>query len=220
MKFSSFSIFFFLAASFSNAATYTLTNAAGNNSSVVVNSDGVRLTGDGSNATVIGSAAFGYFSSDAAVTSATSASSLVNSFSVFGTSATLFNSPTIPTNYLGLFSSQATLTGSSLDAFTGKSIYLIVSNAATIGGGSEFLVIKLNSQFGSSSNEPINSTFTLDTANTDYTVLLGSKNGPSLTAGGIDTTSEPSFQLVAVPEPSVALLGALGSLALLRRRRN
>lgn len=62
---------------------------------------------------------------------------------------------------------------------------------------------------------------------TDGTIIVGSV-GASYVAdysnpqigGSATTTVANSIQLLAVPEPSSALLGALGALGLLRRRRN
>jgi hypothetical protein len=209
----------------SNAATYIVQNAAGNNSSVFVNAAGVRLSGNGAssgvNTSVIGSASFGYFSAETGVTTATTGAELLTNFVQFGTGFKLFNNPTTPTNYLGLFSATATVTGASLTPFVGQSIYAVVTNAATINSGTEYFIFKFNSTF--SDSEPVNVTLTLDTASTNGNVLFGSKTGPSLTAAGIDSSAEASFQLAslsAVPETSTSLLGALGALALLRRRRN
>lgn len=214
-----------LTASFAHGVTYTLTNVAGNNSSVVVNSAGTRLTGNGASSTVIGSAAFGYFSaSDSAISASTSGTELLTTFVPFSTNAGLFNNPTTPTNYQGLFSRSGTLTLANLDAFAGKNIYLVLTNAATISGGTEYLVYKFNSTYiGSGADTGGTLSFVIDTAVTnDGTLLLGTRTGPSLTAAGFDTSAEPSFQLqtlAAVPEPSAALLGMLGALGLLRRRR-
>jgi MYXO-CTERM domain-containing protein len=49
---------------------------------------------------------------------------------------------------------------------------------------------------------------------------IGSFTGNPLPDLGAGTTTFSTLQLVAVPEPSAALLGALGALGLLRRRRN
>jgi hypothetical protein len=56
---------------------------------------------------------------------------------------------------------------------------------------------------------------------TDDTLSLGSM--PSLNSGlswSIDTATTGQVNLVVIPEPHAALLGGLGLLALLRRRRN
>jgi hypothetical protein len=202
-----------------NAATYTLTNNFGTDSSAVVDASGIRLTGNGVNGTVIGSAGFGYFTTDSAVTSATSGATLIDSdFVEFGSNAGLFNDPTFPTNFEGIFSRQGAVTGTNLDPFTGKNIYLVISNASTLSGGTQYLVYKLDAQFGAQAGEPINSTITIDSQALAGTLLLGSI-GPDRTVGGVDSLAEPSFQLQAIPEPSAALLGGLGALALLRRRR-
>jgi len=210
-----------LAAS-AHAATYTIQNVAGFNSSIVVDSTGVALSGDGATngaiGTVIGSAGFGYFTSDNAVTSATSGATLIDSdFIEFGTNAGLFN-PANP--FVGLFSRQGTVSGATLDStFTGQNIYLVISNGSTLSAGTEFLVYKLNATFGASANEPINQTITIDTANNDGTLLLGTRTGPARGVSGSDPSTEPSFQLQAIPEPSAALLGAFGMVGLIRRRR-
>ncbi len=203
-----------------HGATYIVTNNQGTDSSAVVDNTGVRLS------STTGSAVFGVFSTppgDTAVTSATSAASLLSTFTQFGSNQATFTDFSLsppPAQYTGLFTLQATVSDGGLNpTFQNKNIYLIVGNATTLAAASQFLVIKFTATFGDLVS-PSSSTLTLDTANTDYTVLRGSKTGPSVTVGGSDSTTEPSFQLSLIPEPSSAMLAAVGALVLLRRRRS
>lgn len=202
-----------------HGATYIVSNNQGFDSSAVVDNTGTRLTN------TTGSAAFGFFSSDAAVTSASSAGTLLSAFTEFGSNQATFITPVAPLSFSGLFNLQGTVSGASLDStFAGKNIYLIAGNSTTLATATQFLVLKLTATFGSSAAEPINSTLTVDSTSgaagtATYTVLRGSNTGPANTVSPLDGVAEASFQLAAIPEPSSVLLAGLGSLLLLRRRR-
>ncbi len=162
--------------------------------------------------------AFGYFGvTDAEITAATNLSSIVSAFVQFGTTDT-FNAGGAPTNARGLFahSQSATVTGTG---FSGKNIYLLVGNGASFGASSELLVLKNTSTF-SDAQDAIptaqNISFTTTTASVKFGVNIA-----DLKTTGADTSTTAGWGTAkVVPEPSAALLGAVGALGLLRRRRN
>jgi hypothetical protein len=206
-------------AGMAQGVTYTVTNNLGLNASAVTTSTGVRLTGNGANSTQIGYAAFGVFTSDEDVLAATTGAQLNTAFTSFGSNGGLFNNPATPTNFEGLFSRQGTLSGANLTEFTGENVYLIITNGTSITNGTEFLVFKFDATYiGTGTDTGQTITLNFDTTDSAGTLLIGNI-GPSITVGGLDTSSEASFQLAAIPEPSAALLGMLGALGLLRRRR-
>ena len=99
--------------------------------------------------------------------------------------------------------------------FSGRNIYLLVGFGGTnLDTSTELFIYKFNTGFGiANSGTPINLTL----GNGDIgTTLFGTEFGtPETTTSGRFRTSA----LAPVPEPSAALLGMLGALGLLRRRR-
>lgn len=161
---------------------------------------------------------FGFFGlTDTNITNATSLTDIVTAFTIFGVTDT-FNGGGAPTNQRGLFahSQSGTVTGSS---FSGKNIYLLVGNGATFGASSQLLVLKNSSTFTDAQDSvptPQNITFSTATS----TLLFG-RNLADVKTTGADATVTPGWGTATViPEPSAALLGAVGALGLLRRRRN
>lgn len=99
-------------------------------------------------------------------------------------------------------------------AFNGKNIYLLVGFGGTnLATSTEMFIYKFGTTFGTEdSGIPITMTLSSSAGQT----LLGTEVGnPSTTASGRYNAA----LITAVPEPSAALLGAIGALGLLRRRR-
>lgn len=192
-----------------SAATYTISNNQGFDSNQILDSSETLLL------ETTGSVAFGTFSSDLAVTGATSAATLLDAdWTEFGSSETLFD-PSSVINGDGFFESQ----GTSFDtAFNNTSIYLVAGNATSLNSATEFFVYKFGTNFTNVENV-FNATLTLGL---DSGSILQGNVGPSIIGGGFDGTPEPTFQTAsfsAVPEPSSTALLGLGSVALLLRRR-
>lgn len=162
---------------------------------------------------------FGYFNiTDTAITGAATLSTLVNAFVQFGTVTDTFNSGGAPTNQRGLFahSQTATVTGSS---FSGKNIYLLVGNGTTFGNSTEMLVLK-NSALFTDAQDAVPTAQNITFSTSTSTLLFG-VNLADVKTTGTDTSVTAGWgTAVPVPEASTSLLGAIGALALLRRRRN
>ena len=132
---------------------------------------------------------------------------------------TIFQTRTSPT-LAG--NTQGTITGSfvangfgSPESLNGKQIYFVVGNGATRALSTDFAIFTNTTAAFFPSN--VNLT-------TSVSVTLSSINSivPLANAGLEDNngTARDRIQLVsAIPEPSAALLGAVGALVLLRRRR-
>lgn len=105
------------------------------------------------------------------------------------------------------------------NAAIGQQVYLIIGNGASIAASSQVLVWKPTSNPAGNTfvaDNPVGGPDLIQFLTTRGTVVVGTTLTADVGAG-----SQSNFKLVAVvPEPSTALLGAVGALALLRRRRN
>lgn len=113
--------------------------------------------------------------------------------------------------------SAAINTGSS---FIGKGIYTLIGNAATLAGSTQLLIAKHTGTFAQ--DAPLfSSTASLDQSSGNGTVLWGTTGAFNVDVGG--GSSLPAYSTLAVgavPEPSRAMLAAMGLFAgLVRRRR-
>jgi hypothetical protein len=106
------------------------------------------------------------------------------------------------------------LTGNAL---LGRSLYSFMGNASTLAGSTEFSLVLLGTILEDLPNE--NSYSSNPAGLTPIIGSLGTFNGDAGGGPGISTTLKTA-SLGAVPETSSALLGAIGALGLLRRRRN
>lgn len=187
-----------------NAATISFTNLVGFDSTTnpIVSSTGVVIP-DGT-----GFVAAGVFSiTDAQILEfATSPGSIASAF-------TAVASGNFSSGINGLFSLAPT-TNSSINSGT---VYGIIGNASTFASSTEIGVFKFTQSF------------LADPAITDGAVLSNSASGnvSQILIGGFSNFTHDfgagansAYNLAVIPEPSAALLGALGVLGLLRRRRN
>ncbi len=98
----------------------------------------------------------------------------------------------------------------------GRPIYSIVADNANLQAATQFALVRIGTF---ADDVPFENQYFSNPAG--GTVIIG-------TTGSIDVQNNPptgngtyvTLQMTAVPEPSAALLGALGALGLLRRRRN
>jgi len=214
---------------FANGALYTLNNGSGSAAAGIQTTTGaVFRSGSTAGATFgtgaqniqtsagPGIVAFGFFSTDDFSTTSTAAS-LVSLFTQFGSSAEFGGASTGGNR--SVFSRAATQTIGT--TFNTKSIYLFSGNGSTFANSTEFLVAKMDSTVFAAADDTANATvakvITINPANS--TVLLGSEISNVYTTN-TDASNTAGWQMAElVPEPSSALLGAIGALILLRRRR-
>jgi len=145
-------------------------------------------------------------------------STLVNDFTVLGSD--LFNDIDPPfTEPVAGMTSIDTNYGAP-GANQGKTIYILVANnSSTISASSQFFLLRTTSTIDADAPSDSN-TLSLATS----TVVFGTAQNNGVYDGdsiGLSATQPATnaINMVAVPEPSAALLGAFGSVALLRRRR-
>ena len=119
---------------------------------------------------------------------------------------TIFGSAIVDTDKLN---GQFVATGPT--SLNGLAVHLFVGSGSTVENSEQFVIL---------ANTTSNPLFPADVTGTGATTYIASQgsqlsivssNNASLTGNVIDFT--------AVPEPSVAILGALGALGLIRRRR-
>lgn len=202
-----------------SAASYTLQTGATATASGFANSGGVVFQ-NSANASFAGpgTVGFGIFTiSDSDISGATSGGVLTSAFVGFGTSSTgTFTAPGLSAN-AGTFSRNSTgvVTGSP---FANSLVYLLVGNGTTYANSTQFGVFKTTfSYLAADDAVPTPIVYTVTSANTS--VLFGSTTADVRTTGA-DSSPTPGFRTATpIPEPSAAILGAVGALGLLRRRR-
>jgi MYXO-CTERM domain-containing protein len=101
----------------------------------------------------------------------------------------------------------------------GKSLYAFVGNASTLSSSTQWALVQVAAgMFDESEDE---STYVFQPYG--ISPIIGTTGSYIGNASGLASSSESytTLKLVsAVPEPTAALLGSLGALGLLRRRRN
>lgn len=154
-----------------------------------------------------------------------SAATIEGLFSQLGSSGTM--GLTLGTFSIdGLFSIAASdgIGGGNNDEFIGQNIITVIGNGNSIAASTELLVVSSATTFAA---DAPSFTASVNFQTGDGTsVLFGSNSydasgpGGEIIPGQAFTGASNSYQTAAlVPEPSMALLGALGVLGLLRRRR-
>ena len=215
---------FLSATMYVGAATtiYTVTTGTSATSNGIANSAGLQFQNASVPAFVSagpGTVGFGYFNiTDAAITAATSGATLVTAFQNWNTNGTgTFNSPG-PTQQRGVFAQTAAARDIVTAGFDTKNMYVFVGNGTTYANSTEFLVLKSAFLFDQAESGPTAFSKTITTANSS--ILFGTSASDVRTTSA-DASVTPGWRTaVPVPEPSTSLLGAIGALALLRRRRN
>jgi PEP-CTERM motif len=199
-----------------NGATMAVNNLVGGPGDILYADSGNNLMSGGI-------VTMGYF--DAGVTPTTIAElQTAIGLGQYTTITSTFVGDTIPVfgiSYSGYASqlTDTTVPGGLVTAapLLGRSIYSIVANDSNLSLATEFALVDLGVFVDESATEqnyysnPAGGTVIVGTLST-ITVADGRATGDGL-YGTLQTVA-------AVPEPSTALLGALGVLALLRRRRN
>jgi len=208
--------------SLSNAATFLVSNVVGGpGDTLYANSSNVLL---GSGISTIG-----YFTSTVSATDVDTIAELqsqllLGSFTAVA-SATDFTGGGLGNGYVdGSAGAVTTATIGLTDQLLGRTIYVITTNQASLaafaaGTGTGNQVALVN--FGTiASDVPFPQLYNGNPA-APATVVIGSTGTYEETSGGLlgDGTYN-TIKLSAIPEPTTALLGAIGAMALLRRRRN
>ena len=127
------------------------------------------------------------------------------------------NSPLTGGSRSGLFTGQ-TFNGALPSGFFAKDAYIVVANNSNFASATLFAVFNAGVKF-TTPDALGNSSQTLDGANVVFGTVRSVTTQPT---GVTNANFTNGVVLVAsqVPEPSSALLGAVGILGLLRRRRN
>lgn len=203
---SSLSVFLSCVAS---GATYSVGNDTGEDANGIADSDGNSFRGNG----VV---AIGSFSNTSFNTF--TAADFLSNFTQFdvGSETAFTTSPIF--NFQGSFDLDTGNEAVTASAFENETIYLFVGNGSTFANSDEFLVLDLQRDFLAADDSAVGSIDILVT-DTSATLAFGT-NDPNVQTDDPDTTVTPGWRTATpIPEPSVALLGGLGVLSLLRRRR-
>lgn len=199
-----------LALANSNAATIAVGQGFGTNVGIVAKQQfangGAVLSGGGYYLSV------GTFATEPTITDFATLLAAVSSFSSFAE----LTSPTAAGATQGSIVGSFTSTGGADPAvFNTKSIYMLVGNGATRAASTEWAIINTGVAFPANVTLSGSTPVTLSSINS-FTTLANAGTEIDIASG----TGKDQLQLVGVPEPSAALLGAIGVLGLLRRRRN
>ena len=182
-----------------------------NTSNGIVLSNGTQISAGA------GSVQIGYFNGVADVAGA-SLDSLVSTFTPYGN--VIDFGAGLGAN--SLF--QGTVNGAALDGteFSGKALYLVITNSgagftgAGVTAASQFLV--WNPNISLPAGEPFASSINVQAG--AGALVQGGFNNFSLTFDAFGgTQAVGAYNLIPVPEPSIALLGLLGVVGFFRRRR-
>lgn len=151
-----------------------------------------------------------------------SALSSASNFNVLTTTLTGETSDTFGSDIAGYYITPNQDYGSpTAQMLASPQLYVLFGNAATLAGvNSQYALVRFNETIGSDS--PLVDSNTLQLSGGSYTIMAGTTATAIVNLSSIEgssTESNTSLQLIAVPEPSAALLGALGMVGLLRRRR-
>jgi len=172
------------------------------NSNAIVDNTGVPI------ASGSGYVAIGYFNV-ADVTLATT-QQLVTSFVQYGGSTTFGAG----LNVAGLFNLNTSGVDLSVtNPFSGKALYVLAANGNGLNtSDAVFIWRPTGATFGST--EPVDLAYNVQVG--QGAVVRGGVGNYSVDFG---EGNVPAFNMVLIPEPSVAMLGIFGGLVLLRRRR-
>jgi len=216
----------FIIAVLSSQITYGATinvnnTASGFGSNLIVDNVGTAL--DSSS----GSVQVGFFTDgDSGVTSATSTSTLFDSFQEFPatTSGEFINNALFTSGGGFAFEGDLDITdGSGNESFQDQNIYLVISNNLDSSAADEFFVFRFDELFVPPvgiSPEPTTALLGGNSPSSGEVLIGRDLGGPNLAIGNLDSVADPTFGTVAlVPEPSTSAILGLGGLAFLLRRR-
>jgi MYXO-CTERM domain-containing protein len=196
-----------------NAASYIISN--------VVSGDGTAdaLYQDVNDSLLDGGiVALGYFTGGTPSSSLNDITTTIAGFTLQASALTGSNSVNLGGSFAGYVEadlvSGATISGSN--ALIGQSMYVFVGNAATLETSTAWALASIGTI---QDDVPFNQEYNANPLG--VTPLIGSVGSYTGNASGFGSSTYNTLKLAAVPEPSAALLGAIGAVLLVvRRRRN
>jgi hypothetical protein len=214
-----------------NAATYAFNNGSSATANGITASNGnafrsgttvgqtLTATGTWGNWTSAGPGviAVGRFNTDS-ISSLTSSELIAAFTGQFGTTYTFGAGVTGQRGTFAPAAQTVAITGNT--SLSGFNMYLFAGNGATFAESTQFLVLKHNTQQFLASDDSVPTAITVQFLRSNTTTLFGTDvaNVPTTNS---DASTTPGWAMAApIPETSTSLLGAIGALALLRRRRN
>jgi MYXO-CTERM domain-containing protein len=186
-----------------SAATINVNRGIGNPGVTVSNFAGTALSAGGFYVAV------GTYTTVPTVTNYATLLSSVDALIQFGASG-LSSSSGTTAGVLQLTTGITSNGGATPEAWNSQEIYVIVGNGNSRASSTDFAILRTATPtlFPANVTQSVSATFAIPT---------GAALNPVAGAGSV---SGNVLTLQGVPEPSAALLGALGALGLLRRRRN
>jgi hypothetical protein len=180
-----------------------------------------------------GIVAVGFFPGDPAVVDAAITAvgdnvaawgTIAATFQMFGASATIGTGSGAAPGQPGLFgiTPGAQVAGTP---FSGKNVYVAIGSGATLAASTQYAVFKSTTTFADEPTPSVNAFLSDPAVGTPPagTFLLGQLSAGTsawFTTGPLANVQMSSIRLDGVPEPTVALLGALGlGIGFIRRRR-
>jgi hypothetical protein len=119
----------------------------------------------------------------------------------------------------GFFGSDAVTTTITGSPYAGKAMYLFAGNGSTFETSTQFLILKHNTSTFNIADDLEPSAITVTFTPTSSTLLFGT-NVSDVRTTNTDSSVTAGWAMVApIPETSTSLLGVLGGLLMLRRRR-
>lgn len=196
-----------------NAAQYLVSNVVngiGSTDALYQNVDNSLLSG--------GIVALGYFASGTPSSSLDDIAITISSFTLQASALAGSNSDSLGGSFAGFVEANL-VDGADITAgnsLLGKSVYIFVGNASTLAGSTAWALAPVGTIVD---DVPVENQYTAQPFG--VTPLIGSVGSFTGNAGGQGSSTFTTLKLAqAIPEPSAALLGAIGAMALLRRRRN
>lgn len=205
-----------LATNMQAAVTYTISNYTG---SAVSAGNGLPVV-DAAGAAILNSsnsvfASIGYLTAGGD----SSAASVLSRF--VPADLTPFAPPTSGTIRNGLFNGAdyTSAANTAISGFTGKTAVLLIGNNATIANSTAIAAFVFATTF--TAVDPVNGSSQTFQLTSGSTPLVGTTRTVTTQPNASQTTPFANgVMLTPIPETSTSLLGAIGALALLRRRRN
>ncbi len=202
-----------------NAATFVLSNVVsfdGTGDVLIERSEsdtGARLTG--------GVVAMGYFPVGFDLSGGlNNIQNIVAGFTVITSGAVGLNSENLGLASAGYYdfagTTPFTVNATTNQQLLGRALYLFAGNGATLAGSSYFGLQQIGTIL---SDDPFPQTYVSSQVPPVPVFGIGTVGTFTGDASGAGSATYTTLQLAAIPEPSAALLGAVGALGLLRRRR-